>query len=728
MRRAGAFDRVKGFPVIGFYGIAAGIILFLFLGFIAFAIAQQRHFVKRTIDQELIAGVREVERYVELQFEDMQRTAEAGAQLAGEKLSKLREPEDFAKLTTAIDSLLQTHDPPCEVYFLPSPDTEQNGASTVRKMLPALRIVKSAKDQPATFEPLPSKKLWSGKFEAEARQVLRQDKALSGEPFQQPQADDRFFPFMQPFFEPVRIDDVLAGVAVVTFSIEPIARQISNWSIGDYGYAMIFQKEGLIVSMQEQAKLINLLLPGSMQGLTQPMLGTMEISDPLAGRLKGGEVPVDHSAGEKKLLAASQRIDGTPIFVAGFFSLEEMASYINRRTVALLAPGLVIFVGAAVTIFFLYYGLNRPLWRFIQTTSRPLPAVTEENMRALQAQTNDGPRELRILAHAFNRLVDTIRGAVHSKNEYSKKLENSHQQLTAFNRQLEKIVDERTAEANRARVAAERDREVAERARVLAEEASEAKSNFLANISHELRTPLNAIIGYAELLMEDAVDEANDGALADLKNIQTAGQHLLSLINDVLDIAKIEAGRMKLEVETFGLVEMLDEVVQAGMALALDHRNEFIPHIDVGEVQMVADRTKVKQILLNLVGNACKFTERGTVKLAAKGSLENGRPSLICEVEDTGIGMTQEQVSRIFEKFSQADETSTRRYGGTGLGLFICREFTKLMAGEIQVRSQVNRGSVFTLILPLDVPQRLRELEERDEQTGDSTVPDPGYI
>jgi GAF domain-containing protein len=232
--------------------------------------------------------------------------------------------------------------------------------------------------------------------------------------------------------------------------------------------------------------------------------------------------------------------------------------------------------------------------------------------------------------------------------------------------------------------------------------ASRHKSEFLANMSHELRTPLNAIIGYAELLAEECEDLGTEQFLPDLGKIQSAGQHLLTLISGILDLAKVEAGRMDLFVERIDIAEMLTEVDQIARALVEKNHNGFVIDCsaDIGAVD--ADLVKVKQVLFNLLSNAAKFTEDGTITLAVSRRTDPaGHGTVEFTVTDTGIGMTEEQQAKLFEAFSQADVSTTRKYGGTGLGLALSRSFCQMMGGDITVTSEFGVGSTFTATLPV---------------------------
>jgi PAS domain S-box-containing protein len=241
------------------------------------------------------------------------------------------------------------------------------------------------------------------------------------------------------------------------------------------------------------------------------------------------------------------------------------------------------------------------------------------------------------------------------------------------------------------------------KARDAALQSNRAKSEFLANMSHELRTPLNAIIGYGELLLEDAEAASEDALSADLKKILSAARHLLALINDVLDMSKIEAGKMEIEVQEFELAALLHSVRDYVLPLA-ERRNNAL-EIEIGDApeRVVYDQQKLRQILINLTSNACKFTSDGRVRVAAAND-ESGWLTL--SVTDTGIGMSAEQLSRLFRPFMQADSSMTRRYGGTGLGLAISQRFCEMMGGRIDVASSLGNGSTFTLRLPQSMPRR----------------------
>ena len=240
-------------------------------------------------------------------------------------------------------------------------------------------------------------------------------------------------------------------------------------------------------------------------------------------------------------------------------------------------------------------------------------------------------------------------------------------------------------------------------------DASKLKSQFLANMSHELRTPLNAVIGVTEMLLEDARDLHRDDEVEPLERVLRAARHLLELINDILDLSKIEAGRMDIHIEPFPIRPLVEEVVTTIAPLASKNDNKLVIRCpdDIGS--MAADQTRIRQALLNLMSNANKFTERGTITIDARHGQENGRDWITLAVADTGIGMTPEQMGRLFQEFSQASSTTASKYGGTGLGLVISRRFCQMMGGDITVESEPGRGSTFTIQLPriVDAPKEV---------------------
>ncbi len=246
-----------------------------------------------------------------------------------------------------------------------------------------------------------------------------------------------------------------------------------------------------------------------------------------------------------------------------------------------------------------------------------------------------------------------------------------------------------------------------------AESANKAKSHFLANMSHELRTPLNAIIGYSEMLQEDAEDVGQEDFIPDLRKIHAAGRHLLALINDVLDLSKVEAGKLELVIENVDIVELVNDVSTTVVPLVERNANAFEVKCPAAVGNMLGDVTRLRQILFNLLSNACKFTENGTITLEVDRKQVKGSDWIQFRVRDTGIGMTPEQTGKLFRAFQQADTTTSRKYGGTGLGLVICRKFCQLAGGDVDVKSEYGKGTVFTVRLPADAG--------RDQETAPKT-------
>jgi predicted ATPase/signal transduction histidine kinase len=250
--------------------------------------------------------------------------------------------------------------------------------------------------------------------------------------------------------------------------------------------------------------------------------------------------------------------------------------------------------------------------------------------------------------------------------------------------------------------------EIEERGRQLAV-ASQHKSQFLANMSHELRTPLNAIIGITDLLLEDVRQDGMNGFIEPLERVSRAGKHLLTLINDVLDLSKIESGKFELKVEKTDVAALVRETAALARPLADKNQNALIVDCadDVGSIQ--TDTVRLKQVLLNLLSNACKFTEAGTITLRARRVRESSGDWLQLATIDTGIGLSKEEIGKLFQDFSQADSSTTRKYGGTGLGLAICRRLCELMGGTVDVESAPGQGSTFTVRLPADRAMPLQE-------------------
>jgi len=261
--------------------------------------------------------------------------------------------------------------------------------------------------------------------------------------------------------------------------------------------------------------------------------------------------------------------------------------------------------------------------------------------------------------------------------------------------------------------------EIQDKSRQLAE-ASQHKSQFLANMSHELRTPLNAIIGVSEMLREDA--EALKQDTEPLDRVLGAARHLLALINDILDLSKNEAGRMELHLESFALGPLIDGVIKTVEPLAAKNGNQVAVDCNAAIGSMHADQMRLRQALLNLMSNANKFTDRGTITIDARQGQENGRDWITLAVTDTGIGMTAEQMGKLFQEFAQASSSTASKYGGTGLGLVISRRFCQMMGGDIMVESELGHGSTFTIRLPRIVEVPKEAVVANPARTGEAVL------
>ena len=337
--------------------------------------------------------------------------------------------------------------------------------------------------------------------------------------------------------------------------------------------------------------------------------------------------------------------------------------------------GFVILVGAMLVAFAFASRLQR-------VVSKPILELAQ-TARVVSEQKDYSVRAVKTTQDEIGFLIDRF-------NEMLGRIEQHEKEMTEINGQLRKSQQEALA-------------------------ATDAKSKFLATMSHELRTPLNAIIGYSEMLQEEAEDLGHEGFIPDLKKINGAGKHLLVLINDILDLSKIEAGKMELYLESFDLTALLQDVAATAQLLVQKKSNQLETRFPADLGTMRADVTKVRQTLFNLLSNACKFTEDGTITLEAfreePTSPAEGAGWIVFRVTDTGIGMTPEQMGRLFHAFSQADASTVRKYGGTGLGLAITRRFCRMMGGEVSVTSELGKGSAFTIRLPSAVSEQTKPSE-----------------
>jgi DNA-binding response OmpR family regulator len=332
----------------------------------------------------------------------------------------------------------------------------------------------------------------------------------------------------------------------------------------------------------------------------------------------------------------------------------------------------------------------------IQLQVRNLTRTLENQNRILKKEILQRERVENSLLVFNQELEQRIEERTAKLSTALKQLKHTQIELVKQKKSLEIRVRERTAElANSI--------QEAENARIEAERANQSKSSFLANMSHELRTPMNAIIGYSEMLMEEAQDLGQDDFIPDLRKIHGAAQHLLGLINDILDLSKIEAGRMELFPESFQLTNLIEDVVATIHPLIEKNNNTLAVDVPDNLGAMHTDLTKVRQSLFNLLSNASKFTEKGTITLKVEKYTKSGQDWVNFHVSDTGIGLNPDRVDKLFQAFTQADASTTRKYGGTGLGLAITKRFCQMMGGDVFVESEPNKGSVFLIQLPVEV-------------------------
>ncbi len=319
--------------------------------------------------------------------------------------------------------------------------------------------------------------------------------------------------------------------------------------------------------------------------------------------------------------------------------------------------------------------------------TRNLQKLTDAARRMAQGELNvysgiSGSDEFAVLGQAFDHMAASIKSHVHELRQSQDALRHAHDEL-------EQRIRERTRELA---IASDR-----------AFEASRVKSAFLANMSHELRTPLNAIIGYADILSEEAADQGFDHVLPDMKHIRDAGSHLLSLINDILDLSKIEAGKVEFHIAETDVNHLIRSAVSTVQPLIVKNQNKLCLEIPEDIGAMHVDELKLRQCLLNLLGNAAKFTHRGTITIRVSSSSDAIRQWVNIDVVDTGIGIPEEKLDRLFMEFSQVDNSHTRSYQGSGLGLTISKKLCVMMGGDIQVDTELGVGSTFTIHLPRDV-------------------------
>jgi signal transduction histidine kinase/CheY-like chemotaxis protein len=446
------------------------------------------------------------------------------------------------------------------------------------------------------------------------------------------------------------------GVLFAEMNLKLMWETISEIQVGEAGYAYVVDSHGRLIAHPDISLVLQKTELYSLPHVHAAM-GALRQAD-----AERNPVTLSQNLQGTQVLAAHARIDplGWLVFVD-----VPLGEAIAPMRDAILRAVLVLLVGlgvAALASLALARRMVAPIQRLQDGAAR---VGRGELGHRIDVKTGD---ELELLGEQFNRMAA---------------------QLQESYGQLEQKVEERTRELAAAN---------AELAR-----ASEHKSQFLANMSHELRTPLNAIIGFTELLLEEAREDGRTRDIETYDRVLRAGRHLLALINDILDLSKIEAGRMELEIQSYPLAVLVHDVASTIGPVAEKNGNRIVVECPPGIGHIRADAKRLQQALLNLAGNAAKFTENGVITLTARRESADNAEWMCVAVADTGIGMSSEQMGRLFQDFVQADASTTRKYGGTGLGLAIARRFCRLMGGDITVQSELGRGSTFTLRLPAGV-------------------------
>ncbi|MBD2652243.1 sensor histidine kinase [Synechocystis sp. FACHB-383] len=419
----------------------------------------------------------------------------------------------------------------------------------------------------------------------------------------------------------------------------------------------------------------------------KPNFNTLGINSVMAGN--SGQGTYVNYAGTP-VLGVYQWIDKYNLALITEISEVEALESARRFTRMLVLVGLVSTALLLIAVYLLSIKITRPI--LLITKAATDISSGDRGARAPVL----GEDELGILAKSFNMMTNELRESYFSLQKKNQELELTQKQLAVANSCLEEKVQQRTEEL-------ENTVKALELASSEAEAANATKSIFLANMSHELRTPLNAIIGYSEMLIEEAEDLESEELVPDLDKILRSGKALLTLINDLLDISKIEAGKMDLYLETFNLNELIAGILDTINPLIKNNNNKLEVEISLESAEMYGDLVKVRQGVLNLLSNASKFTKEGVISFTVKEFKVGEKDWLSFQVKDTGIGMTEEQMSKLFQPFTQADSSTTRKYGGTGLGLAITRKFCQMMGGDIYLTSEMGVGSTFTIKLPKHV-------------------------
>ena len=507
---------------------------------------------------------------------------------------------------------------------------------------------------------------------------------------------------------PIVIDGEFKGIAGVDRALSDIVNSLKEIRERDKADVFLISREGKFVASTTEG---NLKDRNSKQQLRTKSVSITKYNKLFGQFYQNKSIPsfrlaVDPLDGEKYYYASAPVSTGQWMVVIRKSEASVVAP-IQAKIAGIL---IITFIAVAIVIvisLLITTNISARIRHVVDVSNRV--AVGEfgiENEIDTNAKDETG-----LLAISFNNLVDYFRSisnmsAAVAKGDFGYRLvqRSTHDQLAVT---LNKMSESRMhAEA------------AVIQARDEAEEANRAKSDFLAKMSHELRTPMNAIIGYSEMLEEEAEDTGHETIIPDLKKINSAGKHLLSLINDVLDLSKIEAGKMELFLERFVIKDMIDDVIGTTRPLIRQKGNTLEVEYLLSTDTMYADMTKSRQILFNLLSNASKFTVSGDIRLIVSQEFNENINWIVFSVIDSGIGMSEKQISRIFDSFSQADDSTTRNYGGTGLGLTITRRFCQMMGGNIVVKSEIGKGSEFVVSIPEAVIKKEKEVESSSHPSG----------
>jgi signal transduction histidine kinase len=459
------------------------------------------------------------------------------------------------------------------------------------------------------------------------------------------------------------------GVAGADLSLEQIRRMVSGIHIRLHmdatsekpndQIAYLVSRSGRIIAHPEPTLMLRKDFPGA-------ALSTLPAGKEIAQQAEGFATFTTGGRAMRAYWATAPLAKWKLVLIVPEATILEPVVQMAWQTLQVGLGGVILAVLIATVVARRF---SRPVLRLRAASS----ALQEGEFKSLElADLSHRADELGDLARTFETMAERIK---------MRELE-----LADMNLNLESTVAQRTSELAQAVK--------------LAESANRTKSAFLANMSHELRTPMNAIIGYSEMLAEEAEEFGQEGFLPDLKKIQAAGKHLLELINDVLDLSKIESGKMTIYCENIEIATMVRDIESTMQPAMQKNGNTLTVEMpdDIGSMQ--SDLTKIRQTLFNILGNAAKFTQAGQIKLTVGAHTKRRRQFITFAISDTGVGMKPNQLERLFEPFTQADESTIRKYGGTGLGLAISRRFCRMLGGDIEAQSKPRKGSTFTVTLP----------------------------